>query len=361
MPRLPTPWSKKRGQRSLGNPYAGVAGEVAFSASAFLAGVFGLSLVLISHWAPQQVPAQVSTEALSTNLSSWVIGTVSLAAIVIGATRLGFRLIHLSASDEFRSVIATRAGAIEMMAPGHGGHGGDGEADVAPLPNVPKGRAITESPGEHLAYRLPMVSGDSGLIGPALLALFWNTAWIILLAVVVSGFWIGKPRWILTFLLVPFAFIGKWSFQFSLSQLRQRLGVGATVVEINEHPLQPGGSYDLFVSQAGRLRLKRLVIRLVCEEETFYRQGTDVRVERHEAFSQILCRERDVEVDPQAPWEQQLGLEIPENVMHSFAGTHNAIRWKIVVKGESRPWPSFCRNYPVVVHPPGLPPSRNPR
>jgi len=170
---------------------------------------------------------------------------------------------------------------------------------------------------------------------------------------VVSGFWIGRPRWILAGLLVPFALIGRWSFLYFLSQVRQRIGVGPTVVEISEHPLKPGGRYDLFISQGGRLKLKRLSVELVCEEETFYRQGTDVRVERHQAFVLGLARQRDLEVDPQVPWEQQLVMEIPANVMHSFAGTHNAIRWKIVVKGESRPWPSFCRNYPVVVHPPG--------
>ncbi len=345
MPRLPMPWSKKRGQRSLGSPFAGVAGEVAFSAASFLSGVFGLSLVLINQLAPQQVPDQVSTEALSTSLSSWVIGIISFAAIVIGSMRLVFRVMHLNASDEMRSVIATRAAALERLAPGQGGETG--------LPNVPRGRAITDSPGEYLAFRLPVIAGEDAILGPALLALFWNTAWIILLAVVVSGFWVGRPRWILTGLIVPFAFIGRWAFQYFVSQLRQRLGVGPTVVEINEHPLQPGGAYQLFVSQGGRLKLKRLTVELVCEEETFYRQGTDVRVERHQAFGQVLTRQRDVEVDPQVPWEQQLSFEIPKNVMHSFAGTHNAIRWKFVVKGDSRPWPSFCRNYPVVVHPPG--------
>jgi len=345
MLRLPMPWSKKRGQRRLGNPSVGIAGEVAFSGAAFLSGVFGLSLVLISQFAPQQVPEQVSSEALSTSLSSWVIGVVSLAAVMIGAMRLVFRVMHLNASDEMRSVIATKAAALERLAPGQGGEVG--------LPNVPRGKSITDSPGEYLCYRLPVVIGEDGIFGPALLALFWNTAWIILLAVVVSGFWIGRPRWILAGLLVPFALIGRWSFLYFLSQVRQRIGVGPTVVEISEHPLKPGGRYDLFISQGGRLKLKRLSVELVCEEETFYRQGTDVRVERHQAFVLGLARQRDLEVDPQVPWEQQLVMEIPANVMHSFAGTHNAIRWKIVVKGESRPWPSFCRNYPVVVHPPG--------
>jgi hypothetical protein len=162
-------------------------------------------------------------------------------------------------------------------------------------------------------------------------------------------------------LLVPFAVIGVWVARYFLSQLRRQAGVGATIVEISHHPLVPGDEFEIFVSQTGRLRLKRLTVQLVCQEESFYRQGTDVRVDRHECFTQILCKEREVSVDPMAPWEQQLNSVLPPEVMHSFVGSHNAIGWKIVVTGESRPWPSFCRSFPVVVHPPGLPPKRSPR
>ena len=104
----------------------------------------------------------------------------------------------------------------------------------------------------------------------------------------------------------PLQSIGWWSFRFFLAQLRQHAGVGPTIVEISNHPLYPGEQYRMFVSQMGRLKLKRLTVQLTCEEETFYRQGTDVRVERYEAFTQVLCKHRDVLVDPQAPWEQQL-------------------------------------------------------
>ncbi|MDG2221859.1 MAG: hypothetical protein P8L85_10785, partial [Rubripirellula sp.] len=100
---------------------------------------------------------------------------------------------------------------------------------------------------------------------------------------------------------------------------------------------------------------------LICEEETFYRQGTDVRVERHQAFCQVLWKGREVLVDPQGPWEQQLGLTVPPEAMHSFVGTHNAIEWKIVVKGISKPWPSFCRSFRVIVHPPASAQKASPR
>ncbi|MDA9858180.1 hypothetical protein N9D23_08655 [Rubripirellula sp.] len=353
MPRIPTPWSKKRGERSLGNAFAGVAGEAAFYASLFLIGVFGLSLVLINRFAPDRVPAGPADAIPSNDLSVWVLGTLAVAAIMTGAISLLFRLLQVGASNERRRVLADRAGSIEMIRPP--------EEDSPKLPHVPRGSWLTDSPGERLRYRLPVEASEESVFGPATLALLWNSAWFVLLAVAVSGYWNGQHRPILTGLLIPFGAIGWWSFRFFLSQLRQRAGVGSTIVEISNHPLIPGSTYQLYISQIGRMQLKRLTVQMTCEEETFYRQGTDVRVERHEAFCQVLWKGREVLVDPQGPWEQQLELTIPLEAMHSFVGTHNAIEWKIVVKGTSKPWPSFCRSFRVVVHPPGSAQKANPR
>ncbi len=353
MPRFPQPWSKKRGERIAGTALSGVAGEVAFYATLLMVGVFGISLVLITQFAPASAP-DVPDGALESGLSTWISGILSVAAIGSGAGGLIYRMMSIGASSERRSAIATRAGSIDVIGPP--------AEEAVKLPHVPRGKSVTDSPGERLAYRLAPDSPDhGGLAGPATLALLWNSVWFVLLAVVVSGAWYSQPRYILAALLVPFAGIGVWSFRFFLAQLRQHAGVGPTIVEISDHPLYPGQQYRLFVSQAGRFQLRGLKIQLTCEEETFYSQGTDVRVDRYVAFTKVLHKQRDVLVDPQAPWEQQLALDLPSNIMHSFVGSHNAIRWKIDVIGESRPWPSFCRSFPVVVHPLGLPPNRSPR
>ncbi len=353
MPRFPKPWSKKRGKRLASAGLRGVAGEALFYVALFLTGVFLFSLVLINQFAPDKVAA-VPTEELSSGISAWIFGVLSIAAIGSGVGGLIYQLARIGTSNERRSAIANRAGSIEIIAPESG--------ESAKLPTVPRGASLTDSPGERLTYRLASEGGiGRDIIGPAALALLWNSVWFVLLAVVVSGFWHGNPRWVLAGLLLLFGGIGWWSFRFFLSQLKQKAGVGPTIVEISHHPLFPGEEYWLFVSQTGRLRLRKISVQLTCEEETFYRQGTDVRVERHEAFTQELLTERNVRVDPQAPWEQQLTLNLPINIMHSFVGSHNAIRWKIVVTGEARPWPSFCQSFPVVVHPAAAPPKRSPR
>lgn len=366
MARFPRPWSKKRGKRFIGTELRSLLWETAFFSGVFLVGVFVLSLVLISElatWeqlAPLKELTKIQAEDVTPpelhggGLAHWIFGVLGFAAIASGVAGLVYRLVRVGASSERRSAMATRASSIEIIVP---------PSDALDkMPSVPRGDSLTDSPGERLTYRLAAEQSTGGeLVGPALLALLWNAVWFVLLAVVVLGFWYGSPRYILTGLLLPFGAIGYWSFRYFLFQLRRSAGIGPTIVEISDHPLYPGCKYRLFVSQSGRLRLRRLAVRIACEEETVYRQGTDVRVERYEVFAQELCLERDVRVDPQGPWEQQFTIDLPPNVMHSFVGSHNAIGWKVIVSGEARPWPSFCRSYPVVVHPPGLPPKRSPR
>lgn len=366
MPRLPRPYTKKRGGRTLGSRLSGIVGETLLYASILAVGVFGLTLTLAVRFAPSQLPTVPSPEPLRTGTAVWIFASLFVAAIVTGATRLIYRLIQLSASTEYRQVLAVRAGRLEREALDWIGPeqrigdqlSGDGPGD---LPNVPGIRSLNDSPGEHLKYRLAPQPTRDGFVGLAVLTLLWNVVWFVLLAIAVVGFFTGRIRPVLTALLVPLGYLGYWSFRSLLVQLRVRAGVGPTIVEIGQHPLHPGDQSRVHVIQMGRLRLRKLTVRLICEEETFFRQGTDVRADRCEVFTQVLGEESKVRVDQQVPWEQQFELQLPQDVMHSLVGMHNAIKWKIVVSGESRPWPSFCRSFPIVVHPPLLPPSRSPR
>ncbi|MCC9641229.1 hypothetical protein LOC71_03010 [Rhodopirellula sp. JC740] len=377
------PWSKKRGRRSRTGAMRGVLGELAFYLGLILLGVFVLALVVVSSFMMPHINLNLPEEArrvleLESNLTQggnqwgrWVVAIVSVASIASGVTGLAYRLLHLGFSQERlsagkkRAIDETRslAGRDSIAEEGLRGRDADWELqDFPELPTVPKRQMLNESPGERLAYRLASVStGRMSLFGTAALALGWNSLCLVLLAVVVSGWWYDMPRPILAMLMVPFSCVAVWSLRVFLKQVRQIAGVGATVVEISDHPLQPGGQYELFVSQMGKMRLKWLKIELVCEEESFFRQGTDVRSDHHVAMRQELVKEKSVRVDPRGPWEQQLTFELPDNVMHSFAATNNVVRWRLLVSGESRPWPSFCRSFPLLVHPPLMSPPDSPR
>jgi hypothetical protein len=418
--RFPKPWTKKRGKRLLGGALSGVVGETVFYATLFLLGVFGVALMLfqrlsdasdlvkaaIPEAVPDAFPGAVTAtgEASSSSLGFWIVIVLSFAMIAVGGGALIFRLLGVGASDERRSVLASKATAIasggqaaavlsplensRAASPGAspitarpGGaerreHEGDVDGEFekprdfrttsifesSVLPGVPQGRGVTDSPGMKLAYRLASEGSMARrAMATAALALLWNAAWFVLLAVVVSGFLSGNPRWVLAFLLLPFSGIGIWAFRYFLEALRQTVGVGATIVEISDHPLRPGASYEVFIAQLGRLSLRRLRVELICEEETMFRQGTDVRIDRHVVFTKILCTERDLSIDPHRPWEQELQLDLPADAMHSFRSAHNAVCWRITVSGDARPWPSFCLNFPVFVHPSVQALTRRPR
>ncbi|EMI43537.1 hypothetical protein [Rhodopirellula sp. SWK7] len=378
------PWSKKLGRRLRTGPFRGVLGELAFYLGLIFAGVFIFTLVLVAQWMVPGIGIELPEEArvvLDSDLARggghhwgrWIVAIISVAAIGSGAFGLGYRLMHLGFSQERISAQKGRLSRWNAAAPPATGpddesaaenvEGDPKASDEYPsLPAVPRGPALDESLGERLRYRLASVStGRWAVFGAASLALIWNSVCVVLLAVAVSGWWYGRPRPVLAMLLVPFSGVAVWALKSFLRQVRQIAGVGPTVVEISDHPLEPGGAYQLFVLQMGRMRLRTLRVVLVCEEESFFRQGTDVRSDQHVALSKELLAEGPVRVDPQTPWEQQLEFELPANVMHSFSATNNSVRWRLIVSGEARPWPSFCRSFPLVVHPPLMVPPNSPR
>ena len=172
--------------------------------------------------------------------------------------------------------------------------------------------------------------------------------WFVALAL--HGYLGGRPDWLLTLFILPFAVVGAALAAFFVRQLLVTAGVGPTLVEISDHPLLPGGEYDVFLSQAGRGRLGRLDLDLVCEEEAIYQQGTNTRAETREVFRQDVLR-CDGSASQVPPFESLARLCVPAGAMHSLRAAHNAVHWKLAVRGDIGGWPEFQRSFTVVVYP----------
>jgi hypothetical protein len=59
-------------------------------------------------------------------------------------------------------------------------------------------------------------------------------------------------------------------------------------------------------------------------------------------------------VDTANNWEIPRGsaaLSIPDDTMHSFAGTNNKVVWELKVAGKIPRWPDVDQNFPVTIHP----------
>ncbi|QDU95905.1 hypothetical protein [Lignipirellula cremea] len=339
MARLFSLWQKKRGHRTTGSTVAGGVGEALFFAAIFLVGAIALAALIASQLLLDQGgPMYVSGWLL------WLVLLVLASFFLIGAAGIVRSLLQFSASAERRSVISRQAREIDLLS--------DSDPDLQTYPTIDSREDITSSPGVRLAYRLPSAETPFWrLLFIAMICVVWNVIAVSLIVLAVKRHAEGEPDWFLTCFLAPFVAVGFWAIYYFLRRLLLFTGIGPTNVEISDHPLYPRGTYGVFLSQSGQLRIQQLLLTLVCEEEAAYRHGTDVRSERQEVFRATLLNEKDFEIAPGVPFEKQVDMTIPAGAMHSFNAQCNAVRWRLVVRGRSRAWPTFERAFPIVVFP----------
>jgi hypothetical protein len=328
-------YEKKRGQRRTGSTSAGRLWEAIFWGVLFLLGSAALTHVVVG---------ELRHPSEARGLGFWLMIAVLGSFVIMGGGGVLWAVIHSRTSAERRSAIASRARSIDFIS----------EAVPMPLeyPGLPADENLTNSPGVVLAYRLPTVESPIwGVLASALFCLAWNGVSAVLTVIATRSWANGNPEWFLSLLLIPAHGVGAWAIYYFLRQLVVHTGIGPTIVEVSNHPFYPGGRYELLLSQSGHMRMKRLELQLVCEEEATYHQGTDVRHETRQVCQREIFNQRDFSIDPSQVYERQLEFSIPVEAMHSFQSAHNAVAWKLVVSGEPEEWPPFVRSFPIIVYP----------
>jgi hypothetical protein len=322
----------------------GSVSEAAFFGVLFLLGIVSLTIVVSGQvfWPDSPI--------LRFGRGFWLMVIASCSFIVIGLTAFILQVSQTLTSPELRSVMVDKAKREHQRR----AQGDEAEE----LTNLPSLRALTDSPGVKLAYRLATERGESTpLILSSLFAIAWNSMVAVIAGLCLQNHVGGHPDWFMTVLLAPFStvsfFSGRWFFRL----FRQQSGIGPTAVEISALPLLPGCAYQLYVFQYGRARFEKYEVFLVSFEESTYQQGTDVRTERVEIVrirlpTRCMGAGGEMVAEPERPMEVDCQFRLPSDIMHSFQGRHNAIVWKLVVEAEAKRWPSFCRKFPVVVYPP---------
>lgn len=275
---------------------------------------------------------------------SWLTLAIPGSFILIGIGGVVHSLTTWGKSAERCAAMAQRAAQMAPFDPGRRANGD--------LPSVPRSASVTDSPGTMLTYRLPSVAASGWkLFGGAVACLGWNGIVALFACLAISGFLEGRPDWLLTVLVLPFAAVGGGIIVYFLRYVLVASAVGPTLVEISEQPLYPGKHCELFVSQTGRLKMKSIEVLLACDEQATFHQGTNTRRESLRVFEQPVYRREQFEVRHGVPFEARCILEVPTGTMHSFKSDHNEVGWKIIVKGDVAGWPSFARSFPVIVHP----------
>ena len=278
----------------------------------------------------------------------WLTFLIPGSFLLIGGGGFVYALLHWGASAERRAAMARQAKQIELF--DRGGRPED------PFPNVPSCSDISNSPGTTLRYRLPLEASQVwALIASFLGCLVWNGLVAAFAVCAFSGN-ADEPRdWLWTggaiLFFLPFVLVGLLLIYLFIRQLLLTAGIGPTQIEISDHPLHPGQSYAIHVSQWGRLSMNSLEILLVAEEKATYRQGTDTRTETQRVHQQqVFCQEAFA-IRRGLPFEKQGTIEIPSEAMHSFRSEHNEVIWKLLVLGNMKRWPDYERSFHVVVYP----------
>ncbi len=291
-------------------------------------------------------PAQPEIVVLARGYRPWVwpILAVPLLVALIGAGGLLYRLLHWNTSAERRANLSGRTAGHKLL-------GGNG-CNTPEYPTIPEGSDIINSPGTKLRYRLPIgTSPGWALFGTLLACLGWNGIVGAFLVMAINGHLADTPDWGMTIFLIPFVLVGTFLAVALIRQLLLTTGVGPTQVELSDHPLHPGNRYEVFISQSGRLPLDALELELCCEEQATYREGTNTRTEMRGVYAkQLYCGER-LKVYRSAPFQMTCELVVPPGAMHSFKSEHNSVTWRLVVQGRVAGWPSYRRDYPVIVYP----------
>ena len=339
--------------------WAGVA-EASLAAVLMLAGVITLCVVLTLtalNWVPNA----------EDNLSSLVVFQLilSLALVCIGGFWISRLLWHVGVSAERRGAIATRKSEIELL--------NELRRQRQDLPTVARDQ-FPPMVGKNLPFRLiPSPRNIWGLVTLGVFSVILVAIGTVLSIIVASKFgfntndWseqlqakltgnqldkLTNRPWLAAGWLLPIGLAAIWSIYQFFRQLLKLTGIGSTSLEINQYPLTPGYSYRMFLTQAGRVRLKLLDVDLICQEEATFNQGTDIRTEVTNVFSQRIFRRRGIGLKPTHPFETEFDLTIPSGSMHSFKSLNNRILWKIVVTGQAKNWPRLERNFTLSVHPP---------
>jgi hypothetical protein len=328
---------KKRGQRRTGSRWYGTLGMAALDLALVAIGAAGL------YWLLAHV---LLAEGQEHGWFAWAALVIPIAPIGYGITDLVVLVWRNLASTERRAAVAQMASDWELPGLSH-------TPDQPALPAVPPVDEIVNSPGVRLAYRLP---GDfaSGHLSIALatVSVIWNSLVVVLAIQLIRQHLDGKPpNWLLTWLLVPLVLAGAWTIFALVRQILLTMGTGATRLEIAEHPLRPGGKYEAFLSQTGRLQVRWFQVLLVCEERATYQQGTDTRTAAEIVYRETVYSERKFEIPPGGAFETHFTVLIPATAMHSFTAPHNEVSWMLVVRGRMARWPEFERRFPLYVYP----------
>ena len=292
----------------------------------------------VNCWYRINYPAQVIV-VWEFSIWGWFLLLLSFSLIILGIIGLpqAFRL--LAVSKERQAALLTLPKDSSQR-----------PSDWTAIPDI---RGINESPGTHLAFRLPLGHRPIfPLAGQTLFATAWT---VIALVILIPSFFDSSGSW-MDYLLgilfrALFCGIGVVLFYGVARQLWITFLVAPTLLELSDHPVYPNRKYRILLHQDGILQFQNLTVDLVCEEIARFHQGTDTVTNRQDVFRQTIFSRSDFSTTPEEPLHEEFFLQLPEGAMHSFRQKNNEVAWKLEFVAHLAGWSELRRDCPIVVRP----------
>ena len=269
----------------------------------------------------------------------WFLLLLSFSLVVLGLVCLPPTFQLLAVSKERQAALLTLPKDRARRAP-----------DWQSIPDI---RSINESPGTHLAYRLPLGQRPVfPLVGQTLFATAWT---IIAFVVLILSLFEPSSSWtdyiLGIFFRGLFCGVGIILLIGVARQLWITFRVAPTLLELSDHPIIPNRKYRILLHQDGKLQFQNLTVDLVCEEIARFHQGTDTVTNRQDVFRQTIFSRADFSTTPDLPLHEEFFLHLPEEAMHSFRQKNNEVAWKLEFTARLVGWSELKRDCPIVVRP----------
>ncbi|MDR2761997.1 MAG: hypothetical protein LBB88_05300 [Planctomycetaceae bacterium] len=283
----------------------------------------------------------------------WRFSFIGWFFLVLLFSLLLLGLVGFCFSFRLRSVSTERQAALETVAINSPLSTLAGDMRSMAWSTIPDIKIINESPGTHLAYRLPL--GNQPIFPLVGLSLF-TIAWVIV-AVVIMTHSVMNPASelydVIGGMILRSLFLGVGFFLFFVVIRKYILtfGAGLMLLEISDHPIYSGRRYRLLLVVRGVLQFHDLSVAVICEEVARFTQGTDTATNRRNVFKQVIFRKTDFDISANLPLSEEFFLQLPISAMHSFRQENNEICWKINITARIAGWQEVQRSCPIVVRP----------
>ena len=191
------------------------------------------------------------------------------------------------------------------------------------------------------------------LTGTVFFTTFWCGITSVFVTIAVKSWLRNDPEWFLTIFITPFVLVGIGSIFYSTYRFFAVFSPAPTI-KLKPASISMDGTAKVTWKVSGGIgSIRHFSIYLIGEEEATYRQGTDTKTATEIFYEQELTDTSDSRNITRGSASIDFS-QLSTPIMPSWKGTHNRIKWSLLIIGKVKFWPDIRDDYEVEVQPTSL-------